>query len=547
MLIKTGENYFQKLRKAVDWKLLVFLLLFLNVKLAIKIPAIALIYILQFDFKFGFRFKNSKLPLFYPIVIVIATINWLIAGHYNAAGTLLWLTGISFWVLCILAMHQVKLSVEKNSAEIINHTLVAFFVINSLCSAFNLLGIIYEIHNINPYTWQGDYQKYFIGTGDYIKGITFDTSTTNAILSAIGLLYFLDKKKPVLVLMCMATMLLTCSNFMNIILLLILLGIFIFKSTRDQKSLIIACTAMLVVFLVKISPQNNQYVIDTTKYVFLREKAQPLLLATTQTISAVKMLSPDEQKQKIARQYLDSVYVARTPKNKVAQLNTPAKLPATTTGRIIIPGPDINSAKYQSLTSTPAEQKPLAAFINAHKTALPISGNDNYTSSMPGKVIGLLQTIAFLHQHLSKIWIGAGMGNFSSKLAFRASGIGVSGGYPAKYTYIYPGFMVNHLDLYLNFFSKRAGFHSLTNSPFSVYDQVVSEYGLLGLLALLIFYFGFFASRYQQLTYGIPLLFLMGAVFFVDYWFEQLSIMPFFELMLFLNISENRALKPATS
>jgi len=547
MLIKTGENYFQKLRKAVDWKLLVFLLLFLNVKLAIKIPAIALIYILQFDFKFGFRFKNSKLPLFYPIVIVIATINWLIAGHYNAAGTLLWLTGISFWVLCILAMHQVKLSVEKNSAEIINHTLVAFFVINSLCSAFNLLGIIYEIHNINPYTWQGDYQKYFIGTGDYIKGITFDTSTTNAILSAIGLLYFLDKKKPVLVLMCMATMLLTCSNFMNIILLLILLGIFIFKSTRDQKSLIIACTAMLVVFLVKISPQNNQYVIDTTKYVFLREKAQPLLLATTQTISAVKMLSPDEQKQKIARQYLDSVYVARTPKNKVAQLNTPAKLPATTTGRIIIPGPDINSAKYQSLTSTPAEQKPLAAFINAHKTALPISGNDNYTSSMPGKVIGLLQTIAFLHQHLSKIWIGAGMGNFSSKLAFRASGIGVSGGYPAKYTYIYPGFMVNHLDLYLNFFSKRAGFHSLTNSPFSVYDQVVSEYGLLGLLALLIFYFGFFASRYQQLTYGIPLLFLMGAVFFVDYWFEQLSIMPFFELMLFLNISGKHVLKPATS
>ena len=59
MLIKTGDDYFQKLRKAVDWKLLVFLLLFLNVKLAIKIPAIALIYILQFDFKFGFRFKNG--------------------------------------------------------------------------------------------------------------------------------------------------------------------------------------------------------------------------------------------------------------------------------------------------------------------------------------------------------------------------------------------------------------------------------------------------------------------------------------------------------
>jgi hypothetical protein len=70
---------------------------------------------------------------------------------------------------------------------------------------------------------------------------------------------------------------------------------------------------------------------------------------------------------------------------------------------------------------------------------------------------------------------------------------------------------------------------------------------VLGLLALSLFYFGFFASRYQQLTYGIPLLFLMAAVFFVDYWFEQLSIIPFFELMLFLNISENNKLKPAIS
>ena len=143
--------------------------------------------------------------------------------------------------------------------------------------------------------------------------------------------------------------------------------------------------------------------------------------------------------------------------------------------------------------------------------------------------------------------MGAGMGNFSSKLAFRASGLGFSGGYPAKYIYIYHDFLVNHLDLYLNFFSRRAGYHSLTNSPFSVYDQVASEYGLLGLLALVLFYFGFFASRYQQLSYGIPLLLLMAAVFFVDYWFEQLSIIPFFELMLFLNISETNKLKTAIS
>jgi len=544
MLIDTGHNYMQKLRKLLDWKLLVFLLLFLNVKLAIKIPAIALIYLLQFDFKFGFSLKNSRLPLFYPLMIVIASINFLIGAQYHLSYIIVWLTGISFWLACILAIHQVKLSVEKNDAELITRTIIIFFVINALCSAFNLLSIIYETHAINPYSYQGNNEKYFIGTGDYIKGITFDTSNTNAILNAIGVIYFLDKKKFFMVLMCMGVMLLTCSNFMNIILLLILTAIFIFKSTRDQKSIIAACVVMLVIFGIKISPENNTYVINITKYVFLREKPEQRPLITP---TAAPILTPDEQKQKLAQAYLDSVSAASIPKNKVIKPMFASTIPATKNGRIIIPGPDINSAPYQSLTTTPVEQRPLAAFINTHKQVLPISGNDNYNSLTPGKVLGLLQTFGFLHHHLSKIWMGAGMGNFSSKLAFRASGLGFSGSYPAKYIYIYHDFLVNHLDLYLNFFSRRAGYHSLTNSPFSVYDQVTSEYGLLGLSTLILFYFGFFASRYQQLTYGIPLLFLMAAVFFVDYWFEQLSIIPFFELMLFLNISENNKLKPAIS
>ncbi|SDS09783.1 hypothetical protein SAMN05216490_0536 [Mucilaginibacter mallensis] len=544
MLIDTGHNYIQKLRKLLDWKLLAFLLLFLNVKLAVKIPAIALIYILQFDFKFGFSLKNSRLPLFYPLMIVIGTINFIIGGRHDLSYVIVWLTGISFWLLCILAVHQVKLSVEKNDAEVISNTIIVFFVINALCSAFNLLSIIHEIHAINPYTYQGNYQKYFIGTGDYIKGITFDTSNTNAILNTIGVIYFLDKKKPFMVLICMAVMLLTCSNFMNIILLLILSGIFIFKSTRDQKSLIAACVVMLVVFMLKVSPQNNQYVINITKYVFLQEKPEQRSLITQ---TAEPVLSPDEQKQKIAQSYLDSVSRASIPKNRIIKPVFATTIPATKNGRIIIPGADINSAPYQSLTTTPVEQRPLAAFINTHKQVLPISGNDNYNSLTPGKVLGIVQTIGFMHHHASKIWMGAGMGNFSSKLAFRASGLGFSGGYPARYIYIYHDFLVNHLDLYLNFFSRRAGYHSLTNSPFSVYDQVASEYGLLGLLALILFYFGFFASRYQQLTYGIPLLLLMAAVFFVDYWFEQLSVIPFFELMLFLNISETNKLKPAIS
>ena len=162
----------------------------------------------------------------------------------------------------------------------------------------------------------------------------------------------------------------------------------------------------------------------------------------------------------------------------------------------------------------------------------------------PGKVISFFQTTSFFRQHPAKIIAGAGMGNFSSKLAFRATGFGFAGGYPQKHAYINTDFLTNHLDVYLNFFGRRASLHSLTNSPNSVYDQLLSEYGLLGLLAFAIFYVWFFARHAKTFTYGLPALLLLLLIFFTDYWFEQLSVIVFFELLLFLNIKEtdNKAL-----
>src|SRR4051812_37597152 len=106
-----------KIKEYADWKLLLFLLLFLNVKLAVKIPAIALIYLLQFDFKFGFRVKNSRLPLFYPSIILVGIVG-LLFNHaiINTNYLIVFATGIGFWLMCILAVHQVKLSVDRNKA-----------------------------------------------------------------------------------------------------------------------------------------------------------------------------------------------------------------------------------------------------------------------------------------------------------------------------------------------------------------------------------------------------------------------------------------------
>lgn len=526
----------------VDWKLLLFLLLFLNVKLVIKIPAIIIIYLLKFNFKFGFNFKNSRLPLFYLLIIAIAFIDLFITkGYTNSNYMVVFFTGIAFWLLCLLAVHQVKLSVENNDVKILHTTVLVFFVINAVISFYNIGHIILETGAINPYRYQGQYQKYFIGTGDYIKGVTFDISTTNAVINAFGVVYFLTRKNALMVCVCMAVLLLTGSNFINLALLITLAYLFLFKSSKDQKSLIVVCLMFLIVFMAKVSPQNNMYAFQTVKNIIHPQKPpfEKVIIIKTDSFSYAEKI-----RRAIANKYLDSIRKfskRKEPANPYQALLKP--ILKTEQGRILLVKPNINTPQYQTPTDTSDERRKLLAFIDSHKSNLTISGNKNYVSDLPGKAVGLLQTVKFLNQHHAKIIAGDGMGNFSSKLAFKATGLGFDGGFPAKYAYIHNDFLINHLDIYLNYFSKRIGFHTLTNSPFSVYDQLMAEYGLLGLLIFVIFYLGFFARHLKKLTYGIPLLMLMLAVFFIDYWFERLSVLIFFELLLLLNIKETTYLK----
>jgi hypothetical protein len=543
MAISLTKLDLKKKKSYADWKLLVLLVLFLNVKLAIKIPAIALVYLLQFNFKFGFKLKDSRLPLFYPLIMGLAFIGLLINGSYTNINYLVAFGfGIGFWVLCILAIHQVKLSVEGKPVAVIHNTLLLFFIINAAFSALNLLSIIWEIKALNPYLYQGQYQKYFIGTGDYIRGLTFDTSTTNAVISAMGVIYFLVRGKPIMLLVCMAILLLTGSNFIDISLLLIMALLFTFRSTRNQKSMMLVCLMMLVIFMAKVSPQNNQYVDETIADIlekYPKHQVKPQAKEIPLVNRPDSELSPEQRKEKMATLYLDSLSMAEYIKiNKHAPKPLDPAIIRTDEGRVIVPQANIHSATYQSIKVPLPAQHPLITFIDRHKTDLPISAKSIPTPPLPGKAIGLIQTGKFMALHPGKILVGDGMGNFSSKLAFRATGLGIAGGYPHKYIYINQAFMLDHLDLYLNFFSKNTGYHSLTNSPFSVYDQLWAEYGLLGLLVFAVYYLWFFARHYKKLTYGLPILLLIMAVLLVDYWFEQLSILIFFELLLFLNIKE---------
>lgn len=543
MTFSVADINLKKILSNVDGQLLLFLLLFLDVKLVVKIPALIIIYLPRFNFRFGFKFKNSRLPLFYLLIPCIAMLGLMFNQTYYVQNYLpVFFIGIVFWLLCLLAVHQVRLSVERSEPRVIHRTILVFFVLNAVFSFYNIAHIIWETGAINPYRYQGQYQKYFIGTGDYIKGLTFDTSTTNAVLNAFGVVYFLERKSPVMVLVCMAILLLTGSNFVNVTLLAVLTFLFAFKTTKDQKSLVVACTMFLVIFMAKISPQSNGYVIDTVKNTLLHQK-KPVQVETAATTD-MNISESEKFKHQIARRYLDSMgTILATRLHPTPAAVSTRILPAGEGGRPFVAGPDINTPPYQTPTDTTVEEGKLLKFIAANKSELPLSKQIYFNPGRPGKVIGFTQTADFFRSHPGKLIIGNGVANFSSKLAFRATALGFAGTFPLSRVYINKDFLLNHLDLYLDYFSRRTGFHSLVNSPYSVYDQILGEYGILGLLSLIVCYLWFFARHYKKLTYGLPVILIVISVFFIDYWFEQLSVLVFFELLLMLDIKETASLK----
>ena len=161
--------------------------------------------------------------------------------------------------MCIVAAALSYWFVLKTESGKLHTTISLFFILNTVVTICQLVLIMWDAGSSNPYTYQGMYQKYFIGTGDLLTGITFDVSNTNALLNAFGIVYFLSRNKMHMVLLCMTMLLLTASNFTTILVIVALLFLFIFQSTRNQKSIIIVCLFFLVIFMVKISPQNNCY------------------------------------------------------------------------------------------------------------------------------------------------------------------------------------------------------------------------------------------------------------------------------------------------
>jgi O-Antigen ligase len=528
-------DYFRK----VNWMLLLFLVLVLDVKMVVKVPALLVLLFLNRSLLKDKSIYKEKFTWLYFSLIFLAAINLIFlvsSAPKNYLFTVV--VGIAFWLLCAAAAFLSCWFIRKASIEKLHATVTFFFVLNAIVTLSQLLWVMIDAGSLNPYTYQGMHQKYFIGTGDQMTGITFDVSTTNALINSFAVLYFLRRNKMHLVLLSMVILLLTASNFSFLLLLVVLVYCFIFQSTRSQKSVIVVCLSLLILFMAKISPQNNNYILNAYKKITGIQSPKPPsnssnLLITERPDST---LSPEERKQKIAFLYLDSIQ-KNLPSKKV-QTNL---LPITAIAgdkKPSIPQASIHTEPFQRRRDTTQLQKDLLNFANQTMPNLDTSIYQTKKEKLPGKILAIKQTVAFFKQQPSKLLLGTGIGNFSSKLAFRVTGMQTVGGYPKKFSYINDNFRYNHLELYLNYFTRDIEVHSFINSPNNAYDQLVSEYGLLGLLSFVSFYFFWFAKRSRGTLSGIPILLLMLGAFTMDYWFEQLSVVILFELLMLLNLKE---------
>lgn len=154
----------------------------------------------------------------------------------------------------------------------------------------------------------------------------------------------------------------------------------------------------------------------------------------------------------------------------------------------------------------------------------------------PIKLYTYLQTGFFLMSSPLNFFFGAGIGNFSSKLALKTTGLNLQGTYPVKYIYLNESFIRYHLYSTLYVFSLPVSEHSVINFPNSIYNQVTGEYGIIGLILFGFCYVGYFIKRRKKMEAGKYILLISLMFFSFEYWFEMLSFTVIFEFLMFADI-----------
>lgn len=525
---------------SIDWVVFGALLLMINVSTVVKL--VGIVFLLFFSLRNGFKVQDlikSETPKFYLIVLFISLLHYLLSWNYFDM-TVIVKTGVSllYWGASFLILTMLYKRVKTSSLEKIKNAITLLLVLNIAFSFIDLLAIIIEIKDINPFTYKGSGTKYFMSTGDYIRGVSFDTSSVNAFICLFSFIYFLFDRKYLLAFLSVVILLFTNSNLANLILLPILILLFI-QGSKFIKTITVLCFGVILIFYIKIIPQSFAYIMNhfdseySVKQYYIKENDS---IQTAQNIHIRDSIITDYHHRFLAGNDL----VKETPKEIVK--NNSIKVPEKQKEQLV--------QEEQVVETTPKEKDIdfLKEFIVAHYDVENFQDDSILVSEKhPGKVLSHQQTLLFSMTSVEHFLIGNGPGNFSSKLAFKLSGVLNHPASTSNRFKIDDSFKKNHLRIYSYYFNEDVAKHSILNAPYSSYNQLLGEYGYLGLFAFIFFYLGFFIKRMKLLQYGRYLLIALIPMLFIDYLFEGMSILILFELLMFVDIKSNTLIRKKIS
>ncbi|MES2131310.1 MAG: hypothetical protein V4506_03115 [Bacteroidota bacterium] len=523
-LINKAALFFLSIRESVlkkaDPIFLLFILLITNYRFSLKIIAIIAIYI----YRPNFKFKKSGVIYFYIGIIVLAIFNLLVINnnlHYNYIMVVL--SGCLIWAACLLVFHQLVLFIELNTVDKIINSIKILVFLNFLCSLYDLFKIMIITHTLNPYTLISP-PPYGISSGDLIGGVYGEMHLVNMTISSMMLIFFLYQKNFVYILFSIIPLLLTGSNFGTLISIASLGYIFIIKNENITRYYIAFSIAIVLVFYIKVTPENLSYLKNSLTKITHQVEHKPKVKVAVSDSNQPPQKSAEDIKIEKINNYSAYKYGKNFNNDTVYHLK---------------------QAYIQQQQKLLRDKEDYTHYVkDSIKKAKEKDKRFEYGklkkfdfNSKSGKLISFMQTKDLLQSNWKYFLFGAGLGSFSSRLAFITSGIVDDSRVLMRIPkYENPLFANNHEAIFRYLLFLDDEYHSVTNLPFCWYNELLGEYGIIGLILFSLFYLGFFIKKIRLLTFGKLLLVTILIFFLFDYWYQRLSVMVLFELLMLLDI-----------
>ena len=374
---------------------------------------------------------------------------------------------------------------------------------------------------INPYRQSIPF-PYGMSTGDNLYGTFLQGSYYNLVLSAMLAIYFLFRREMIYSLLACTCLVLIFGNFGTIVFTCLLAGLLFLGLINDITGrkvklfrnlspppyypVKIAGIVMYTIFLyIVVSPGNAKYISDKVK----------------EKVYSVETGGKDDYRAIIANQKMDPMAFDMFNDKYL----------------------DEKMQNYSKETSLYFKAGTAQSEAAKGDEALKIRKEmtRNYIQMLQGKSLAVLETIEHLKSSSKVLLIGAGTGHFSSLTAQKIAGFDSSRLFMNILPhYISPEYANNHYLLIEERLKSSKELYSTANWPDSFYNQIASEYGLTGVLLFIIFYVGFFLKKINKLTYGFWIIILLIPFAHLSYIFDTICVMPYFELLLLLDIEDGK-------